>query len=112
VQGDLAAAASSLHSAEIQGQWWSFMRVEMGAWPEYRDVLASKLTQAECETVSQAVIGLGRMEKELLASPVHPGGRPRSVPLTPVGSKQFKRIREDAGKAYTRSSSPPPTAAD
>jgi hypothetical protein len=55
---DLSTAASLLKGIERDAIWYPFQQLEMAAWPEYRDVLAIRLSNDHFQAVAQAVKGV------------------------------------------------------
>jgi hypothetical protein len=101
VAADIASAESEIEAAERTGQWWGFFGHPITSWPDYRDVLAMKLSNEDFDSVSQAVIVLEGIRQKL--------------PTTPRGSEEIARqgylkitdpakslnpIRREAAKAY------------
>jgi hypothetical protein len=69
VAGDIASAESQIAVAEQTGDWWGFYGHPIASWPDYRDVLAAKLSNDGFEVVSQAVIVLESIRQKLPSSP-------------------------------------------
>lgn len=98
VAAEIAGYDSQLESAEREGKWWRFYGVEIVSWPEYRDVLAVKLGQEEFEAVSQCVMVLEGMRRDM---PEVPGFRnDRDLPFVQIKPDRIKPMRKEAALAY------------
>jgi hypothetical protein len=97
VAGDLAVADSRLKDAQRDGKWWRFFEMPMPNWPEYREVLAMRLTNEDFEAVSQAAIGLQSFTDHFPNAPAFQDPETGSVDVDP---QTLDPIRTDAANAY------------
>ncbi len=99
VAGEVAGAESQLAVAQHSRQWWAFYGVAIDSWIEYRNVLAMKLSQADFEAVSQAVMNLEAFRQKM---PETPNFREQTAKsgFVQVDPQKIIPIREEAAKAY------------
>lgn len=69
----------------------------MASWNEYRQVLASKLSNEEFEAVSQAAIVLGYFGESILEVP---GFRDPERESIPVEAEKIRAMRPEVAAAY------------
>lgn len=98
VAHDLDTAATVLKSLEDDAMWFPFQQIEMVAWPEYRDVLALRLTNDQFDSVSGAVTGIVYFMQGGQAIHERKLGQPSL--LSPAAVKQAHRARADMTEAY------------
>lgn len=93
---DLTTADTTLKSVS-DDKWWVFFDPRIGAWDEYRDVLAVRLSNEEFEAVSQAVIALNGLTHML---PIQLDEAERYAVLSEPAIKILGTIRDHVGAAY------------
>lgn len=98
VAHDLDTAATVLKSLEDDAMWFPFQQIEMVAWPEYRDVLALRLTNDQFDSVSGTVTGIVYFMQGGQAMHERKLGQPSL--LSPAAVKQAHRARADMTEAY------------
>jgi hypothetical protein len=99
VAGEIAGAESQLASAQHAHKWWPFYGIPVESWKQYRDVLAVKLSQADFEAVSQAVLALEHLRQKLPETPRFKKEVAEKGFLT-VDPQDIEPIRKDAARAY------------
>jgi hypothetical protein len=110
VAGEVAGAESQLAEAQHSCQWWPYFGIRITSWPEYRDVLAMKLSQPDFEAVSQGVMNLEALRQQIPQSPsfkeqTDKNGFVRVIP------RHIEQVREEAAKAYNALARSPATIA-
>lgn len=98
VAAEVAGYDSQLAAAERDQLWWRWFGVEITNWPEYRDVLAVKLSQEQFEVVSQCVMVLEGLRISLPQIPSF--RKDPDLPAIPMQPEFTRPIREEAAKAY------------
>jgi hypothetical protein len=99
VAGEVAGAESQLASAQHSGEWWAFYGVPITSWPEYRDVLAVRLSQPDFEAVSQGVMNLEALRQQISGSPNFKEQTDKKG-FVRVNPQHIVQIRREAAKAY------------
>ncbi len=99
VRVDLALAASQLKAAEDEHEWWVFYSTRMDAWEQHAAALAARLSEEDCQVVTQAVGELKRFDSDMKQAPVDPGKSFRTL-SRPESIKALHTMRENATRAY------------
>lgn len=99
VAGDIAAAESQVAKAEETSEWWQFYGHPITGWPEYRAILAMRLSNEDFEAVAQAVTVLESLREKLPAGPVTKQ-QFELYGFVAVSPDHLTPIRREAAKAY------------
>jgi len=95
----LSSAESQLASAQHSGQWWPFYGIPIASWTEYRAVLAAKLSQADFEAASQAVMVLEEIRQKMPETPNFEE-QTTKFGFVRVDPQKIMSMREEAANAY------------
>jgi hypothetical protein len=100
VASDISMGASRIEAAEVEKKWWAFYELPMNAWPEYRDVLAERLTVKEdWEIVSQVATTMPMLGEKMGESPSAAKGGPY-FRLSDSSAAKMRPLRKEATQAY------------
>lgn len=99
VRRDLAVADHFLLLAADERKWWQFYDVGLAAFDRYEDVLVHKLSAAEVETVTQAVVELVKLDAGMRVTPQAEAGLAH-WDLGEASLTAIKRMRKNNAAAY------------